>query len=427
MSNLDRMKDFGCAELVKGSGAFALVSIPGRCEYYFVLTVEERSIPKYVHKLADNILLLPGSPQVEWVRPLTRRLQRLFGWGDVASTREDVVRAAKADDQVELRVLMPQAARLLESIEVAQLPGLHDALRIPPAALEDCKHQFFQENGYERVPGPCKHGAAVVTEGKEKHMKPFTRCVQCKMTCCVKCAREAGQKQEEREDLKDVLDKCVQSPSDAPPAWLQHPTRPMPFYVIDQQKVPEAEKLAWIKQEVGHDAGLYTFAVKFLDIFGEKVHGTVPQKNACLHLYGSYVPKGSEECTWKKESDMPPASREEFCSAWGRLDKLCRECARPRPAARRDFYCSNACAVAGFCYSCPKCHKKLQGLHPYCWDCKAGTAPPKRALSSTAASTSLVETLKRGLESMAMIQRTLFTSVDKDPDHVPEWKKRRRC
>jgi hypothetical protein len=74
-----------------------------------------------------------------------------------------------------------------------------------------------------------------------------------------------------------------------------------------------------------------------LDIFGEKVHGTVPQKNACLHLYGSYVPKGSEECTWKKESDMPPASREEFCSAWGRLDKLCRECARPRPAARRDF------------------------------------------------------------------------------------------
>ena len=83
---------------------------------------------------------LPGSPQLEWSRPLTRRLQRTFRWGDVATTREDVARAAKAGDLPELKAIMPEAAaEFLDSEDLSQLPALFDALRIPAPALEDCK------------------------------------------------------------------------------------------------------------------------------------------------------------------------------------------------------------------------------------------------------------------------------------------------
>ena len=36
--------------------------------------------------------------------------------------------------------------------------------------------------------------------------------------------------------------------------WCQHPLQPKPFEVIDQRKIPEAEKLAWIDQEIGTEA-----------------------------------------------------------------------------------------------------------------------------------------------------------------------------
>ena len=51
---------------------------------------------------------------VEWVRPLTRRLQRLFGWGDVAADRAAVERASEAGDRMELLAIMPCAADVIE-------------------------------------------------------------------------------------------------------------------------------------------------------------------------------------------------------------------------------------------------------------------------------------------------------------------------
>ena len=63
---------------------------------------------------------------------------------------------------------------------------------------------------------------------------------------------------------------------------MQHPERPLPFYVVDQAKMPDSEKVVWIRQEIGNDAELTAFAVKFLDLFGDRLRGHVPQKNACL-------------------------------------------------------------------------------------------------------------------------------------------------
>ena len=64
---------------------------------YLVLTNHEAcSETALAERVRKGMVQLPGNPQVEWVRPLTRRLQRLFCWGDAAATREDAVRATKA-------------------------------------------------------------------------------------------------------------------------------------------------------------------------------------------------------------------------------------------------------------------------------------------------------------------------------------------
>ena len=47
---------------------------------------------------------------------------------------------------------------------------------------------------------------------------------------------------------------------------------PLPFYVLDGQKLADKEKLAWIHQELEEDAGIETFYTTFLDIFADKVH-----------------------------------------------------------------------------------------------------------------------------------------------------------
>eukprot|EP00969_Alexandrium_andersonii_P093087 4109671-Alexandrium_andersonii.AAC.1 len=58
--------------------------------------------------------------------------------------------------------------------------------------------------------------------------------------------------------IRDRYRECQQPP---PPAfgapevqWLQHPTRPLPFYVLDWQRCPVDEKLLWLRQELGEDA-----------------------------------------------------------------------------------------------------------------------------------------------------------------------------
>ena len=126
---------------------------------------EERS---FAARACNEISNLPGNPQVEWVRPLTRRLQRLFGWGDVISTRADVVRATKAGDTKELQALMPQAAHIVKHGELEHMPMLHDALRGNVPAREACEHTFFEEASRFMTKRRCSKDTA--------HCGPFTRC-----------------------------------------------------------------------------------------------------------------------------------------------------------------------------------------------------------------------------------------------------------
>ena len=145
------MKITGAGQAVPLHGEFAVfsaralasasVTVPAGSSAgcYLVQTLEKECEDRsFAARACNEISNLPGNTQVEWVRPLTRRLQRLFGWGDVISTRADVVRATKAGDTKELQALMPQAAHFVDRGELEHLPMLHDALRGNVPALEAC-------------------------------------------------------------------------------------------------------------------------------------------------------------------------------------------------------------------------------------------------------------------------------------------------
>jgi hypothetical protein len=132
------LQAFGAAALVKGAGAVAQVQMQsGDC--YVVITDDARKIQYTTIMLAADIRKLPAAPTVEWVRPLTTRLQRLFAWGDVTATRQDVERAVAREDTNGLRDMLPHAAVFidednLEALSV--LPEVFDAAR-GALAIED--------------------------------------------------------------------------------------------------------------------------------------------------------------------------------------------------------------------------------------------------------------------------------------------------
>ena len=133
---------------------------------------------------------LPQVAKVKWVRPFTRFSQRRFGWGDVYATRDELAAAAREEKGAEILAIMPGAAPLVRRGEFQQLPALFDALRTgTPAALTDCKHQFFTETISTRpVQGPC--GSC----GKEEsgaYKQGFTKCTACAGIRCKPCAAEA--------------------------------------------------------------------------------------------------------------------------------------------------------------------------------------------------------------------------------------------
>jgi hypothetical protein len=334
---------------LRGAGAVAQVTMPTG-DKYTVVSSAAHNIPTHTAKLKAEVESLPGAPRVEWVRPLTVRLQRLFGWGDITATREDVERAVQEDDVAELRFLVPGAARMIEEGRLDALPALMDA----PA-------QEPEESPY----------AALYPKSE----------------------------------------------------WRQHPERPEPFYVIDHSKVPEAEKLEWIRQEIGDGATIGEFAARFMGLFGGKIRGAVSQKKACLLLFGAYTGGATK---WGKESDIPPAEREQFREAWGEHEKICRECGRTHDG--RGLYCGTGCEDAGKKRVCKQCGASVDAWFPHCAACGPGAGPSEAMMASrgrVGASGSFDEWERGQVEQFARMSRLRFGEA-RDEDHEPAWKNRRR-
>ena len=121
---------------------------------------------------------------------------------------------------------------------------------------------------------------------------------------------------------------------------VKHPTAPLPFYVIDLGKYKDADKVVWMRQEIGADRTLGEFAEKFVELF----RGMEKLRLTCLRVYALYSGRAIS-----KEADLPPWELEEFKRAFDpKQPRLCQECATALPADNLlSQYCSNACKQAG--------------------------------------------------------------------------------
>ena len=139
----------------------------------------------------------------------------------------------------------------------------------------------------------------------------------------------------------------------------QHPQRPLPFYVLDGQKLADTEKLAWVRQELEENADIEAFCKTFLDIFADKFTTAVAQKKTALRLW--CVHNGREVIT--ASINLPADELELFELAWN-AEALarCRGCKGevagvPAGFHVRDPYCSERCRVGGMqvvCWTCKK-------------------------------------------------------------------------
>ena len=318
------LEDYGKGRLLLGAGAFAVIDVLAHegSGVYFVLTAErEYESTSYAARLRGEIARLPGLHVLEWIQPLTGRLQRLLGWGDASRGHQG---------------------------------RPHEA-----AGLQD------QET-------------TLALQGHEP--APFARLVR----------------------------------------WQQHPTNPLPFYVIQQRRVSNEEKLVSLRQELGRDAGLSDFARKFLELFGESVQTPCQQKALVLKIFAAYVPEDSPARGWRKESDVPPADLVGFQRVWNPdAPARCHECGKALagkcPITRT--HCSEACRLAGMRAVCARCKRAVDDpVHPYCPVCKLGS-PPLPALP-------IFPDARRAMLDMA--QRVWFSDRQKDPNREPAWKRRRR-
>ena len=277
-------------QAVLGAGAWALVEVRGASPpgTFIVITMGRSCFfESRVARIKEGIQQLPTHPTVEWVRPLTRRFQRYFGWGDVCASVADVRRACEKGDKEQLMAIMPQVASAIEHAHFELLPALFDALRAAPPQLQDCDHEFFLEGPFRRVLRPCARGEPGGAPGSRAHMQPRTRCQRCKLVLCGRCAADSGEEQRQNQELRAALHEARQVPA---PTYWQHPERPLPFYVIDQIKVPDAEKLQWLKEELGADADLPTFSAKSHQPSGRRWFREFPLPSSLLPLRGGVYP-----------------------------------------------------------------------------------------------------------------------------------------
>ena len=448
-----------------GIRATAIFSNTTNSGVYYALTLREgsssrtddgyrqwRGVLKDI--MCENGHQLKEFATVQWVRPFTLMLQRMLGLGDASSTEAQVTAAIKAEDVVELRAILPQAVALIDRGEVAVLPQLYEALRgnlVP--AIQDCPHEWTVANFHQNV-GRCRNGEPYHppkfgvpgnSEDVPKHVPPFIYCKACKVVYCGQCHNQfCGQQESNKEVLRAVheihqshnfvltknaecskcgsvpagvcpcgaqrCEKCCAPRDDMPNGfpklveYKQHPKWPdTPFFIVDQEKIKEDQKLEFMRFELGGDgADLATFAKTWMEVFKGKVKGKVSQKNAVLGLYAEYAEIGKE---WRIEKNLPPEEKEQFQRVWDPdAPRLCRTCGKALPQGTQDFFHAS-CMKNKFCR---KCGTKSQ-MNKHCWYiCPTCPAPSGAEAPSPSAQDNreLAQSVRRGHELLRNLNNT---------------------
>ena len=157
----------------------------------------------------------------------------------------------------------------------------------------------------------------------------------------------------------------------------QHPQRPLPFDVLDGQKLADTEKLAWSHQELEENADIEAFCKTFLGIFADKFTTAVAQKKTALRLWCLH----NEREVFTASINLPTDELELFELAWN-AEALarCRGCKGevagvPAGFHARDPYCSERCRVGGMQVVCWTCKKPATLVGDW-YHCEACGPPP---------------------------------------------------
>ena len=422
---------------VLGAGAYAVVYITPDTtleeELYLVLTLDKAyKFQNRAASIKQSIEQLPGDPKVEWVSRLTRRLQRRFGWGDVCSTTASVTRACEKGDKEELLAILPDASDLIQRGEFTELPALYNALSAGMIA-ERTTGTIAQRmiTGPALVPAPAECGTSNdllrayhdiarahvwhTTPREDMQFNKKSECTICDSTPAVVCACGAQR-------CGNCVAACMLEDECNGTVW-QHPVRPLPFYVIDNQ-VSEKEKLLWLRQEIGECASLPDFASTYLGLFGDQVHTPPKQKENVLQLFGLYSPVDSPACSWRKCSDLPDDLLGDFLRVWdpnADPPRRCRACPKVLAdnVALTCHYCSDVCRDAGTLVTCRLCEREKGAARP--GECICYTTAPIKPSGNNP----IAEAINHNVEQMQKAKRNWYEVRVPNPDYVPPRKRRR--
>jgi hypothetical protein len=196
----------------------------------------------------------------------------------------------------------------------------------------------------------------------------------------------------------------------------QHPEQPSPFWVVDYIKWPVQDKVVWITQEIGRDAGLPTFASKFMELFRGSINDKGQQKVKCLQCFALYNPSAGKDLT--KNSDLSPAVQEVFDRVWNSsAPQLCLECGKPSPG----MYHAE-CENMGKMIVCKKCTKPAVLLEdgsricPSCTPASLQTPVSHDSSEAVRGNDKLLRKMHSAMEFRAAV----------DPNHEPAWKMRKK-
>ena len=350
------LKFFATQEIIGGIAGVAIVMHGG--DAYVVHTLAKPATlgnhtPGFKRRLMEfynGAIAMVAT--IEWVRPLNRHLQRLFGWGDinVADVAAEVKLAAEDEDFGRIRKLVPEFTKytddeMMDTIHL--LPHIVSRLLNPTAAILDCDHQWIEHCG------PCQSDPCL-----SRHAKTWNKCSVCSKVRCGFCVSVLKSRAAEDDDVKEHVEALN---GEIPFLHQLHPQLGRPFSVVDSAKMPNAEKMEWIRAEFEPASSEITLddLPEFCKMCKEFFHCTTvaSQKIMVFALFEEFskIPIG-------KEASLSPILREKLSEIWGEKLKLCRECGKQTENGR---FCGLSCEVA-FCkqqFRCTKCNH-LQGPRP---------------------------------------------------------------
>jgi hypothetical protein len=299
---------------------------------YMVLTpVKVSTFQNYQKHLQRKLEAPPIEAAIEWVRPLDRRLQRLFDWGDCWMEHDSIAQAVAANDTSELALCFPSMRYSIDIGHTEHLPSLAAGqpglLALTDSTTEEYRQKLYLEhelNGTHSFGEPGKNWECTVCD-----RMPAAKCV-----CGAQRCSRHNKPVEPRHKV----------------AWTQRQVGGAPFYVQDPKWMRKEIQVEWIRDELDDNSSLEDFAAVYLKLLGNR---SCDEKRRvdCLDLYRVYNPSFKA----KKECDLSPFQLREFQRVFDSKAPLrCLWC--NTAMEQQQEYCSQACTeAANPPQKCQKC------------------------------------------------------------------------